>query len=72
MSGCSFPVAEQYREGAPENLEAPRQDSNERRACSPATGHGLLSKVRTFDRTLGRVGVVGGFGLGAPVALQPA
>lgn len=31
-------------------------------------GHGFLSKVRTLDSTNGRVGVVGGFGLGAPVA----
>ena len=31
-------------------------------------GSGLLGRVHTFDRTDGRVGVIGGFGLGAPVA----
>ncbi|MGO9874926.1 MAG: nucleoside phosphorylase [Acidimicrobiia bacterium] len=36
--------------------------------ASPVGGRGLYEKLFTLDRTDGRVGVVGGFGIGAPVA----
>ena len=36
--------------------------------ASPLGGRGLYEKVFTLDRTDGRVAVVGGFGIGAPVA----
>jgi uridine phosphorylase len=36
--------------------------------ASPLGGRGLYEKVFTLDRTGGRVAVVGGFGIGAPVA----
>lgn len=37
-------------------------------AVSPIGGAGIYEKVFTLDRTGGRVAVVGGFGIGAPVA----
>ena len=36
--------------------------------ASPIGGAGIYQKVFTLDRTGGRVAVVGGFGIGAPVA----
>jgi uridine phosphorylase len=36
--------------------------------ATPLGGRGIYDKVFTLDRTAGRVAVVGGFGIGAPVA----